>query len=117
VRYTVRAILLLSHSGKAVELVVSCSSTLEALSVATVLMQGGIFALLLRNVLLHFTEAIARHFEFFARRSVDTWMVVCQPCLKFWAGVGWPTKLGSSAGAYGGIGHGRTLALLRVAAK
>jgi len=54
--------LLCSHGTQTVELVVSLRSTLQALGVATVLVQGGILALPLGDVLLHLSETIARHF-------------------------------------------------------
>jgi hypothetical protein len=74
-RHTVGPILFLSYGSKAVELVVPCSSTLEAMRVAAILVECSILALPLRNVLLHLAEAIARHVEF--SNGVGIYRVVC----------------------------------------
>lgn len=51
------------YFGKTVDFVVASSCALEALGVATVLVQVRRLALLLCNMLMHFAQAIADHFD------------------------------------------------------
>ena len=56
-------VLLFSDGGQPIELVVSRCGALQSAVVAAVLVQGGVLALLLRYVLLHLAETVARHIE------------------------------------------------------
>ena len=60
--HTVGAVLLFSYSRQAVKLIVTLCSTLETVCVSAVLMESDILALLLGDVLLHFAQAVTRHF-------------------------------------------------------
>lgn len=59
---TVVSVLLLPKSREAIELVISCACTLQALCVSTAFVQVRVLALLLGDRLVYFAQPIADHF-------------------------------------------------------
>ena len=60
-------ILLFSHRGQTVELVITLRSTLKTARVATVLVESDVLPLLLGDVLLHLAQAVAHHLDLVLR--------------------------------------------------